>query len=367
MRKMYIDCSMGAAGDMLTAALLELMPDRDEAVASLNGMNIPGIRYEAMDAVKCGVKGTHVTVTYNGEEEITEDVHAASGHDREHADSPEAESIACDAPAAELHFHEAGGMDEKNHKHNDSDSNHCHVHKHKHVNEHGHAHGHNHSHNHNHTDAHIHSHNTLTDIGQIIYSINASDSVKEDIIGVYEIIAEAESIVHDAPAAEVHFHEVGSMDAVADAAAVCYLMDKIRPDAVAVSDIHVGAGLVKCAHGILPVPAPATANILAGLPTYGGEIEGELCTPTGAALLKYFGTEYGADTKGFTDQSMKNTAKDSFSAAPGESHLRKDECSRAANETVNCSRLKIGRGMGRKDFDRPNCVTVAIYDEQDKQ
>ena len=98
---MYIDCSMGAAGDMLTAALIELMPDRDEAVASLNGMNIPGIRYEAMDAVKCGVKGTHVSVTYNGVEEITEDV-----HEHEHANSPEAESIAHDAPVAEVHFHE---------------------------------------------------------------------------------------------------------------------------------------------------------------------------------------------------------------------------------------------------------------------
>ena len=240
---MYIDCSMGAAGDMLTAALLELMPDRDEAVASLNGMNIPGIRYEAVDAVKCGVKGTHVSVTYNGEEEITEDVHEHE-HEYEHANSPEAESIA-----------------------------------------------------------------------------------------------------HDAPESEVHFHEVGSMDAVADAAAVCYLMDKIRPDAVAVSDIHVGAGLVKCAHGILPVPAPATANILAGLPTYGGEIEGELCTPTGAALLKYFGTEFGAKF------SIELSGNDSFLTDEGKADKEK---------------VAAGRGMGRKNFERPNCVTVALG-ESDNQ
>jgi uncharacterized protein (DUF111 family) len=91
---------------------------------------------------------------------------------------------------------------------------------------------------------------------------------------------------------EVHFHEVGSMDAVADAAAVCMLMDRLSPEAVIVSDIHVGAGFVKCAHGVLPVPAPATANILAGLPVYGGEVQGELCTPTGAALVKYFAQKY---------------------------------------------------------------------------
>lgn len=279
--KMYIDCSMGAAGDMLTAALLELMPDRDKAVAELNALNIPDIRYEASDDEKCGVKGTHVSVTYKGEEEITEDVHA---HD--------------------THSHEVGSMDAVADAAAD--------------------------HHHDHSHGHGHTHNTLADIERIIYSINASDSVKEDIIGVYEIIAEAESIAHDAPVSEVHFHEVGSMDAVADAAAVCYLMDRIRPDAVAVSDIHVGTGLVKCAHGILPVPAPATANILAGLPTYGGEVEGELCTPTGAALLKYFGTEFGG--RFIIDE------------------LTKDKTT------------KIGRGMGRKDFERPNCVTVIVND-----
>lgn len=279
MKKMYIDCSMGAAGDMLTAALLDLMPDMDKAVEELNALNIPGIKYEASDDEKCGVKGTHVSVTYKGEEEITEDVHDTHSHEISSMDA------VVDAAA---------------------------------------------DHHHDHSHGHGHTHNTLADIERIIYSINASDSVKEDIIGVYEIIAEAESIAHDAPVSEVHFHEVGSMDAVADAAAVCYLMDKIRPDAVAVSDIHVGTGLVKCAHGILPVPAPATANILAGLPTYGGEIEGELCTPTGAALLKYFGTEFGG---------------------------RFDIYKLATDEEI-----AIGRGMGRKVFERPNCVTVVVSD-----
>ena len=123
------------------------------------------------------------------------------------------------------------------------------------------------------------------------------------------------------------------------------LMDEIAPDAVIVSDIHVGAGFVKCAHGVLPVPAPATANILAGLPTYGGEIEGELCTPTGAALLKYFGTEFGAKF------SIELSGNDSFLTDEG----------KAAKELVTA-----GRGMGRKDFERPNCVTVALG-ESDNQ
>ena len=270
MKRLYIDCSMGAAGDMLTGALLELMPDREEALAKLNAAGIPGIRYEAEDSVKCGVKGTHVTVTYNGEEEVTEDVSGEEAH--------------------------------------------------------AHGHGHDHDHDHNHNHEHGHAHHTLGDIEDIIHSLKISESVKEDVTGVYEIIAEAESTAHDEPVFEVHFHEVGSMDAVADAAAVCMLMDVIAPDAVIVSDIHVGAGFVKCAHGVLPVPAPATANILAGLPVYGGEVQGELCTPTGAALLKYFGTEFGTAFE-----------------EPGEKQ-----------------NISTGHGMGRKDFDRPNCVTVYL-------
>ena len=186
-----------------------------------------------------------------------------------------------------------------------------------------------HSHEHAHDHDHSHAHHTLGDIESIIHSLKLSESVKEDVTGVYGIIAEAESAAHDEPVHEVHFHEVGSMDAVTDAAAVCMLMDRLAPEEVIISDIHVGAGFVRCAHGVLPVPAPATANILAGLPVYGGEVQGELCTPTGAALLKYFGTEFGT--------SFEKT---------GENRGKKD--------------IRTGRGMGRKDFDRPNCVTVYL-------
>ena len=123
------------------------------------------------------------------------------------------------------------------------------------------------------------------------------------------------------------------MDAVADVAAVCYLMNEIGPDGIVVSDIHVGSGTVNCAHGVLPVPAPATANILEDLPYYKGDIESELCTPTGAALLKYFGTEFGADMTEIE----------------------------AAHAAANGSQsITAGHGMGNKDFAKPNCVTVYL-------
>jgi len=114
--------------------------------------------------------------------------------------------------------------------------------------------------------------------------------VRENVLAVYRSIADAESRVHGVPVDEIHFHEVGTMDAVADVVAVCLLMDRLAPERVIVSPIHVGSGHVHCAHGILPVPAPATAYILQGLPIYGGSVKGELCTPTGAALLKHFAT-----------------------------------------------------------------------------
>ena len=160
--------------------------------------------------------------------------------------------------------------------------------------------------------------------------LNVSDNVKKDIMAVYQLIAEAESQVHGKPVDEIHFHEVGTMDAVADVTAVCLLMEELHPDQVIASDVHVGSGKVKCAHGILPVPAPATALILKGIPVYSdGVIKGELCTPTGAALLKHF--------------------VDKFEAMP---HMTFD---------------KIGYGMGKKDFPQANCVRAILGETKEKE
>ena len=139
------------------------------------------------------------------------------------------------------------------------------------------------------------------------------------------LIAEAESHAHGMPVTEIHFHEVGSMDAIADITAVCCLVRAIAPDRIVVSPIHVGSGHVHCAHGILPVPAPATAYILRDVPIYGGRVRGELCTPTGAALLRHFANEFG-------DMPVMSVKA-------------------------------IGYGMGAKDFEEANCVRVMLGDE----
>lgn len=119
------------------------------------------------------------------------------------------------------------------------------------------------------------------------------DSVKEDVLAVYRLLAEAEAHAHGTDTGSVHFHEVGTKDAIADITFVCLLLRELRPERITASPVHVGSGKVRCAHGILPVPAPATAHLLKGIPSYGGELKAELCTPTGAALLKHFVTEFG--------------------------------------------------------------------------
>ncbi len=167
----------------------------------------------------------------------------------------------------------------------------------------------------------------MADISAIIGALNVSDKVKADAMAVYALIAEAESHAHNTPVSEIHFHEVGTMDAIADVTAVCLAMEKLSPDKIVVSPIHVGSGQVRCAHGILPVPAPATAYILQGIPFYGGRIRGELCTPTGAALLKHFGTQFG------------------------EMPVMRVE--------------KTGYGMGKKDFEAANCVRVMLGETSD--
>ncbi len=240
MKTLYLDCAMGCAGDMLTAALLELFDNREEILAELNGLGIPNVEYTAEQSIKCGITGTRIRVLVKGEEE----------------------------------------------------------------------------------DEHHHHHSGMADIAHIAEHLHISENVRRQVLEIYQIIAEAESRVHSVPVSQIHFHEVGAMDAIADITAVCWLLDRIGAEKVYASPVHVGSGQVKCAHGLLPVPAPATARILQSVPIYGGQVQGELCTPTGAALLKYYVDQFGAMPP------MAVTA--------------------------------IGYGMGKKDFDAPNCVRAML-------
>ncbi len=257
MKTLYLDCGMGAAGDMLAAALLELLPDPGAFVAELNVLGFPGVHIRTEPAVKCGITGTHFAVTVHGQEE---------GHGQHH---------------------------------------------------------HHHHHEHEHKHAHEHHHSGLHEIEHIVQGhLALPERVKRDVLAVYRQLAEAESHAHGIPVSDIHFHEVGTMDAIADITAVCLLMDRLAPGKVIASPVHTGSGQVRCAHGILPVPAPATAYLLRDVPIYGGTVQGELCTPTGAALLKHFVTRFG-------DMPVMRVSA-------------------------------IGYGCGKKDFEAANCVRALL-------
>ena len=329
MKTLYLECNMGAAGDMLTAALSELLEDPEAFTEEMKALDIPGVRYEREYKTTAGIRGAHMHVYVHDEEEHTEDVDMHEhhhdgehdeGHSHEHNDDHDHghEHSHIHECGAE-HSHEytgddaendAGGHSHEHHHDHDGEHNHHHDHgedhdyghEHSHEEEHchdhgeGHCHDHEdvHNHNHAHEHHHHHHHTSMADIRAIVEKLAVSSKVKQDIIAVYSIIAEAESEAHGKSVEEVHFHEVGAMDAVADITAVCLLMEKIGAEKIICSPVHVGSGMVRCAHGILPVPAPATASILRGVPCYSGTIKGELCTPTGAALLKYFSDSFGS-------------------------------------------------------------------------
>ena len=213
MKTLYIDCAMGCAGDMLTAALLELHPDRDGFINRMNKALGGKAVLSAKPDSKCGIMGTHVTVLINGDEE--------------------GEPV-----------------------------------------------------------RHHHHHTSVAEIMDFIDTVPLADEVKRNAKAVYSLIAEAESKVHGKPIENIHFHEVGSLDALADVLSVCELMHELAPEKILASPVNAGSGFVKCAHGVLPVPTPATELILCGVPIYSGQIKSELCTPTGAALLKHFVSDF---------------------------------------------------------------------------
>lgn len=243
MKTIYLECSMGAAGDMLLAALLELHPNPDDFFLRLNQLGLPNVQVEKYTVNKCGICGTSISVLVNQQKE-------------------------------------------ENHQ--------------------------------------IHGNTTLIEIENILRKANIPARVFENTMTIYHCIAQAESEVHGVPVEQVHFHELGMLDAVTDIVGVCMLMEELHPEKVIVSPINVGSGYVQCAHGLLPVPAPAAAKILESIPIYSNEIKGELCTPTGAALIKRFATEFS---------------------------------------TMPVMRIeKTGYGMGKKDFPVVNCVR-AFYGE----
>lgn len=262
MKTIYLECNMGAAGDMLMSALYEICEQKEWFLYKMNEVFAPyGITLTAESVTKCGICGTHMQVLISGEEE------GEHQHSHDQKDSPKNE----------------------------------------------------HAQHHVHTD--------YQSVLDRIHSLALAEEVRADAAAIYQLIGEAEAKVHGTTLDQIHFHEVGTLDALADVVGCALLIRLIAPEQILASPVHVGNGFVKCAHGVLPVPTPATAELLNGIPYYTSSVTSELCTPTGAAILKYYVSRF------FPMPAITTSA--------------------------------IGYGMGKKDFDIANCVRAFLGNTDD--
>lgn len=260
MKKLYLECNAGISGDMLVAALLDLGADRAKLDEALQSIPAKGFTYNISRVSKAGVDCCDFDVVLDAEHE---------NHDHDMS------FLHGETVAAHVHSHE--------HEH-------CHEHHHDHEHEHEHEHEHDHEHHHEHVHTqhehhHHHEHRGLKEVIEIINGTQMSEQARALALKIFDIIAEAEGKAHAVAKEDVHFHEVGAIDSIVDIVAIAVCFDSLDVDEVIVPELCEGRGTVRCQHGVLPVPVPATANIMQsfGLNVRLLPVQGEFVTPTGAA------------------------------------------------------------------------------------
>ncbi len=264
MKSLYLECNAGISGDMLVAALLDLGADKAVLAKALDSIPAKGFSYNISRVSKAGVDCCDFDVVLDAEHE---------NHDHD---------------MAFLHGAEAAYEHEHEHEHHHA---HCHEHEHEHEHHehcHEHEHHHEHCHEHEHTPHehhHAHEHRGLKEVIAIINATEMTDAARALALKIFDIIAEAEGKAHAVAKEDVHFHEVGAIDSIVDIVAIAVCADNLGVKSVIVPELCEGRGTVRCQHGVLPVPVPATANIMQkfGFNVRLLPVQGEFVTPTGAA------------------------------------------------------------------------------------
>lgn len=286
---LYLECFSGISGDMTVGALLDLGADKEVLMQALDSLHVDGYEVKIGRSSKCGIDACDFDVLIPEQPEYDE------GH---------------------MHDHE---------HHHDHDHDHEHHHDHDHDHEHHH---HDHDHDHEHGHHHAHVHRNIHDVFEVIDRLE-NEHVKTLAKKMFMIVAEAESKAHGLPVDQVHFHEVGAIDSIVDIISVAVCVDNLGVDDIVVSELYEGSGHVRCQHGMMPVPVPATANIVAAnhLPMKITDAQGEMVTPTGAAIAAALRT---------TDKLPENY------------QLR-----------------KIGLGAGKKDFPKANVLRAMLLETEE--
>ena len=289
---LYLECNSGISGDMTVGALLDLGADRQVLENALESLGVDGYHLHFGRKVVCGLDAFDFDV------HLEADGH---GHSHEHTHRQEDAYERVDS-CGHLEVHE-----------------HCHGHKHE------------HSHEHEDGHSHSHTHRNLHDIYHIIDHLDSNERVKEMARTMFRIVAEAESKAHGLPVEQVHFHEVGAIDSIVDIISVAVCMDNLGVEDVVVSALSEGHGHVRCQHGVLPVPVPATANIASsyGLKLHFTDNDGEMVTPTGAAIAAALRT------------------KDRLPSS--------------------CRLLKVGMGAGNKVFKQANVLRAMLLETSQEE
>ncbi|WP_067730389.1 nickel pincer cofactor biosynthesis protein LarC [Oceanobacillus damuensis] len=258
MKFLYFDCFSGVSGDMTIASLVDAGGDSNHLENELKKLGMED-EYELKwdKVVKNGITSTKFDVVLLNKEK-------EQGHHHHH------------------------------HHDDDHDHNHSHSHHHHHDHEHNHSHDHHHDdHSHSHDHSHGHSHRSYKDIVKLIESAGFEESVQETALKIFKKIGEAEGRIHGMPLEEVHFHEVGAVDSIIDIVGTAILIHQMGIEKVKSAPVPVGGGKIRIDHGVYPVPAPATLEILKGVPIAESELKSELTTPTGAAIIAVLAEEFG--------------------------------------------------------------------------
>jgi pyridinium-3,5-bisthiocarboxylic acid mononucleotide nickel chelatase len=291
MRIAYLDCFAGISGDMFLAALIDAGVDPSVLQNAAAAMNL-GVTLKIETVDRSGISSTKVHVLENGK--LADAPHSHS-HEHSHSHSHEHSHDHAAAAAPVDSFRDQRPAEEHTHQHQPK-TQHLHKvghsHSHDHSHDHDHPHTHDHDHDHGHTHDHVHG-RSLTVIRQLIQDSSLAAPVKHTAIRAFELLGASEAKIHNVPVDRIHFHEVGAVDAIIDIVAAAAGIHALGADRWVASPINVGGGMVDCAHGRFPVPAPATADLLRGIPTYSANVQMELVTPTGAALLRALIEEKG--------------------------------------------------------------------------
>src|SRR6266851_2414499 len=261
MRIAYLECFSGISGDMFLGALVDAGVSPELLVRTVEALGVDA-RLEISRVDRSGISATKVDVIAAGEKELPREEFWAqqTRHSHEH--------------------------------------DHTHEHSHGHDHAHEHTHSHDHSHDHSHTDEHTHdlahAHRGLTEIRQIIRSAAIAPSAQDRAVKIFEALGAAEAKIHNSDIEKIHFHEVGAIDAIVDIVCAAVGSESLGVDEWVCSPLNVGGGTVVCAHGSFPIPAPATLELLKNAPVYSGEIQKELVTPTGAAIVSVLASRFAS-------------------------------------------------------------------------